>query len=177
MNTEFPKSDKQFLKASVFQDQEIPLTFKGWEKKKNEDYIKDGKVVATWKQRIKYVLRYSYPEYALDEAGEKIIKDGHAVKNRNFDPQCPQGYSINYLFEEGKIESGSMPLFNAFCLVRPKPGDVITIKRTGKDKETKWTVKKLQKGEAHASSVEEPDFGAPEFSGDPTINMDEECPF
>lgn len=177
MNTEFPKSEKQFLKAAVFQDQEIPLVYRGWTKKANEDRVKDGTVQATWKQQLKYVLRYSYPEFALDEAGEKIIKDGQPVRNRNYDPKFPKGYSIVYHFEEGQLESGSLPLFSAFCLVRPKPGDVLTISRTGKDKDTKWTVRKIKIGEVHATSTELPevDFSSPEYSGD--HNPDDEIPF
>lgn len=144
MLTEFPKSDSQFLKATMFQDQEIPLTFKGWEKKANKDREgKGGKPGSTWKQNLKYVLRYSYPEHAKDEAGETIMRDGKPLVNRNYDPAFPQGYTILYHFEEGQLESGSLPLFTAFCMVRPNAGDTITVNRTGIDKETKWRVKKI----------------------------------
>jgi len=180
MNTEFPKSEKQFLKASLFQDQEIPLTYRGWSKKGNEDYVKDGKVVTTWKTKIKYTLRYSYPEYALDEAGDKIIKDGQPIKNRNWDEKFPKGYSILYHFDEGQLESGSLPLFSAFCLVRPKPGDVLTINRTGEGQETKWKVLRMKSGQIHATAGEVPeiDFNSPEYSGDPAVQNDsDEIPF
>lgn len=173
MNTEFPKSERQFLKAQVFQDQEIPLTYTGWSKKANEDRIKDGAVKSTWKQNLKYVLRYSYPEFALDEAGEKILKEGQPIKNRNYDPKFPKGYSIVYHFEEGQLESGSLPLFSAFCLVRPKPGDVISISRTGKDKETKWSVKKMPVGQIHAKAMEMREIQLE----DEELQPDDEVPF
>lgn len=167
MNREFPKSDNKFIKSSIFQDQEIPLTFKGWEKKGNEDREFKGQV-KSWKQNLKYCLRYSYPEFAVDEAGEKILKDGKPVKNRNFDPEFPHGYTIIYYFEEGQLESGSLPLFQAFCLVRPKAGELITISRTGIDKETKWKVRKAIKEQISASTGELPDLDE---------NQDPEIPF
>src|SRR3990167_616671 len=174
MQTEFPKSENQFLKAAMFQDQEIPLTYKGWEKKANEDIPpKNGKLGISWKQRLKYVLRYSYPEFALDEAGEKILGKGNeAMKNRNYDPAFPKGYSIKYHFAEGVLESGSLPLFNAFCLVRPAAGDIVVVNRTGEGQETKWRVTKLKKGEIHAWTGELPtiDYSSPEYSGDPEVN-------
>lgn len=159
----------------MFQDQEIPLTFKGWQKKANEDIAaKGGKQAISWKQRLKYQLRYSYPEFALDEAGEQIIdvKTGNPMRNKHYDPKYPHGYSISYFFEEGVLESGSLPLFNCFCLVQPQPGEVITINRTGEGQETKWKVKRVTKGEVHASQSDVPDidFSSPEYSGDPDIN-------
>ena len=152
MNQDFPKSDNKFLKATDFQDQELPLTFKGWDKKANEDREIKGQT-KTWKQNLKYQLRYSYPQFAVDEAGEQLVgKDGKPFQNKNYDPKFPQGYSILYYFEEGQLESGSLPLWNAFCLVQPKSGDKITIGRTGTDKETKWKVKKLGSGHTQAQA-------------------------
>lgn len=142
MNTDFPKSINKFIKSEIFQDQEIPLTYLGWEKKANTD-VQTQKGLITWKQRIKYCLRYSYPEWALDEAGEKKVdKEGNPFRNKNWDEKFPQGYSILYHFEEGQLESGSLPLFEAFCMVRPKKGEVVIINRTGKEKDTKWKVGK-----------------------------------
>lgn len=162
---EFPKRENQFLKASAFQDCDIPLTFAGWKKKGNEDIEKKDGSKIEWKKRLKYQLRYSYPEWAMDETGEKQLdRDGKPFKNRNFDPKFPKGYSIVYAFEEGVLESGSLPLFNAFCMVRPKKGDVITIRREGIDKETKWFVKKAQTGSIHAQTKE------------PVIDLDDEGP-
>ena len=144
METDFPQNDSKYLTASMFQDCAVPLTFKGWAKKANEDSPAQGSRPAqTWKQKLKFQLRYSYPEIAVDEAGDPMLgKNGEPFKNRHYDPQFPQGYSIIYYFEQGQLESGSLPLFNAFCMCRPKAGEVITIKRTGKDKETKWFVGK-----------------------------------
>lgn len=165
------------MKASMFQDQEIPLTFKGWEKKGNEDVpARNGKAPISWKQRLKYQLRYSYPEWALDEAGEqKLNKNGEPFRNKYFDKNHPRGYSVLYHFEEGQLESGSLPLFECFCLVRPAPGDLITIKRVGIDKETKWTVKKVKAGEIHASQGDIPDidFSSREYSGDPDFDSED----
>ena len=151
MNTDFPKSNSNYLKATIFQDQEMPLTYKGWEKKGNEDITaKGGNAGISWKARLKYQLRYSYPEFAIDEIGEKMLdKDGNQRKNRNYDPDYPQGHSILYHFDEGVLESGSLPLFQAFCMVRPAPGELITIKRTGEGKETKWFVKKITQKDVH----------------------------
>lgn len=173
LQQDFPKRENQFLKASAFQDSDIPLTFIGWKKKANEDIeTKSGKV--EWKKRLKYMLRYSYPEYALDEAGEKQLdKDGHPKKNGNYDPAYPKGYSIVYAFEEGVLESGSLPLFNAFCMVRPKKGDVITIRREGIDKDTKWFVKKSA-SVVHAQTKEKEIQVDSEYG---SLGPDEEVPF
>lgn len=169
MNTDFPKSDSKYLKPSMFQDQEIPLTYLGWEKKANEDREVKGQV-KSWKQNLKYCLRYSYPEFAIDEAGEKIIgKDGEPFKNKYYDPKYPHGYTILYHFEEGQLETGSLPLFEAFCLVRPTPKDTIVIGRTGVDKDTKWKVRKIGKDQVTAKTGELPEIQIG--------TSDEEAPF
>lgn len=181
MNTDFPKQSMSFLKADNFQDQELTLTYKGWEKKANVDREARGKAPATtWKQTLKYCLRYSFPEFAVDETGEKIMgRDGNPWKNANYDPAFPQGYTVVYKFEEGELDSGSLPLFKAFCRVQPKPGDRLVIGKKGKDKETKWAVKRVGK-ESHVSTVSDVpdvDFDAPEFSGDVEVNPDTNLPF
>lgn len=176
MNIEFPKQSNSYLSAKSFQDQLLTLTWKGWEKKANEDRPAKGKMPAsTWKQNLKYVLRYSYPEFALDEAGEKRVNaDGQPFRNSNYDPDYPQGYTVVYHFEEGVFESGSLPLFKAFCMVRPAVGDVLVIGKTGLDKETKWQVKKVTKDHSHVvrtdQDVPEIDWNAPEYSADPNPN-------
>lgn len=176
METSFPKQSLSFLKAENFQDQEVTLTFVGWEKKANEDRPARGKAPATtWKQTLKYTLKYSYPEFAVDEVGEKIMgRDGKPWRNRNYDPKYPQGYTVVYKFEEGELDSGSLPLFKAFCLVQPKPGDRLVIGKTGEGKNTKWKVKKVGKEQSVSAvsdqEVPDIDFGAADMSGDPEIN-------
>ena len=141
---EFPKSDNKYLKGSDFQDQRTELTFVDWDKKANEDDPEDRKNPRTWKEKVKYTLRYSYPQWATDEVGDKRVgSDGKPFENKNWDPNYPHGYSVIYKFEEGELDSGSLPLFNAFCKVRPQSGDRISILRTGVDKDTKWQVKKV----------------------------------
>jgi len=138
MNEEFPRSTNKYLKAEMFQDCPVSLTYLGWSKKANED-SKSGK----WKDKLKYQLRYSYPEFATDQYGARRLgNDGQPFQNKYWDKDYPQGYSIVYHFDQGELESGSLPLFEGFCMVRPVKGDIITLTRTGKDKETKWSVKK-----------------------------------
>jgi hypothetical protein len=143
--SDFPKADNKYIKSSDFQDNETTLTFLSWEKKGNVDREgKNGKPGTTWKQNLKYQLRYSYPKFAVDEAGEKILgTDDKPFVNKNYDENYPNGYSIIYKFEEGQLDAGSLPLFNAFCKAQPKKGDTIKILRTGVDKETKWKVSKV----------------------------------
>ena len=53
------------------------------------------------------------------------------------------------------------------------------IGKKGKDKETKWAVKRVGK-ESHVSTVSDVpdvDFDAPEFSGDVEVNPDNNLPF
>lgn len=149
METSFPqdyKSDKKYLTAKDFQDNERVLTFNGWEKVANEDLVVDGKTLKTWKERLIYTLRYSYPEWALDAAGEKMLnKKNEPFRNRNYDPKYPKGYFIRYIFAEGTLECGSMPLFNEFKALQPKPGEKISILRTGEGKETVWEVARVRK--------------------------------
>lgn len=144
VQSEFPEHKSNYLKAENFQDQEVLLTFIGWDKKGNEDTPAKGtKSAVSWKQKIKYQLRYSYPEWARDEVGENILdKNGNPFRNRYWDMNYPQGYSILYHFDEGIFETGSLPLFVEFCNLRPLPGERIILKRTGKDKETQWFLRK-----------------------------------
>lgn len=175
MNTSFPKSENKYLKAENFQDQEIPLTFKGWEKKANADREFKGKT-QSWKQSLKYQLRYSYPEFAIDEAGEKILgKDNKPFQNKNYDPKFPQGYSIVYHFDEGQLDSGSLPLWNAFCLIQPEKGDKLVIGKTGKDKETKWKVRRVSSG--HTAKTGEIDTIQLDDIGDLPGGEEESVPF
>lgn len=176
MQTQFPKLKDQYLKADSFQDREVLVTFQGWEKKANEDDPPTRKNAQTWKQKLKYQLKYSYPEYAIDEAGEKRLgEDGQPFKNSNYDPAFPQGYSIIYHFIEGKMDSGSVPLWRAFCRVAPEPGDELLISRTGKDNiDKKWFIKKPTRQVATTDDgVPEIDFNDPKYSGDPEVNKDE----
>jgi len=184
METSFPKQSSSFLKADSFQDQEVTLTYLGWEKKHNVDRPAKGKFPGSnWKQTVKFCLRYSYPEFAIDpQTGEKILnKDGTPWKNKNYDPKYPQGYTCLYKFEEGEFESGSLPLFKAFCMVQPVPGDRLVISKTGKDKETKWKVKRINKDHSVSAvsdrEVPDIDFDAPEMSGDPEVNNETGLPF
>lgn len=159
MNSEFPENNsKKYLNSKDFQDQKRNLTFIGWEKKANEDRPARGNAPATtWKQTLKYCLRYSYPQWATDEAGlQRLDKSGQPFENSNYDPRYPQGYTIVYNFEEGSFDSGSLPLWKAFCSVKAKSGNRLVIGKTGKDKETVWTVKKLtSEGSLSQASNEE----------------------
>lgn len=142
MNTEFPKSENSFLKAKQFQDTQVALTYQGWEKKGNEGQTIKGKVTS-WKDNLMYCLKYTYPEFAIDQTGEKRIgKDGQPFRNRYYDPSFKHGYSILYHFKEGTLESGSLPLWQAFCQVGPKPGELLIISRTGQKEETTWKVQR-----------------------------------
>lgn len=171
MNNSFPKSENKFIKATMFQDQEVYLTFKGWDRKGNEDVeAKGGRPAKSWKNNLKFQLRYSYPEFAIDEAGEKKLNEkGQPFKNKYWKPEYPHGYSIIYFFEEGQLESGSLPLFEEFCVCQPCPGEKVTIKRTGIDKETKWKVRRVVKDQIFQGTQQLPDIQLEDYS--------EEAPF
>lgn len=180
MNTEFPKSNSTFLNAKDFQDNEKIVTYKGWERKANEDRPAKGKLPAsTWQQNLKYCLKYTYPELAIDPmTGEqRFDKNGQPFKNSNYLPQYPHGYTIVYHFEEGVFESGSAPLYKAFTQLQPKPGETLVISKTGLKENTKWTVKRVKS--AFPQDVPEidysKDFSSPEYNADP--NPDESLPF
>jgi hypothetical protein len=159
MNTEFPKSSSStYLSAKDFQDTTKTLTYLGWERKANIDRMKDGKVTKSWVDCLDYCLKYSYPEMATDKAGRPVCDEaGVPMRNRNWMPEYPQGYSIVYKFEEGDLESGSSPLFNAFKRLQPVSGEQITIKRTGQLLETKWFVGRPSK---EVPSLDVDEFGA-----------------
>lgn len=165
MPTEFPTPQNRFFKAKDFQDQEITLTYKKWEKKGNEDMTAKDGTVLSWKSRLKYMLRYSYPKFATDEAGEQIIdsETGEPRENRNYDPNYPKGWTVEYHFEEGVLTCGSLPLFNAFGMVQPKPNDRLIISRTGEAMETEWKVRKAN--------------GSATVNREPVDMGDEEIPF
>lgn len=171
----FPKSDNKYIKGSDFQDNETTLTFLSWEKKGNVDREgKNGKPGTTWKQNLKYQLRYSYPKFAVDEAGEKILdSDGKPFVNKHYDENFPNGYSIIYKFEEGQLDSGSLPLFNAFCKAQPSKGDTVKILRTGVDKETKWKVTKVREKNQESSDFSTTDIDFKDISS----ADDTEAPF
>lgn len=179
METEFPKSQNNYLTAKDFQDNEVTLTFKGWNKKANEDRLKDGKVTKTWVDCLDYCLKYSYPEMAVDKAHRQILDDaGQPMKNRNFDPKYPQGYSIQYIFEEGTLESGSMPLFNAFSRLRPSVGERIVMMRTGELLETKWFLcRKADRDRKEVPEIQtEKQIGGRNFTA-AELQADESTPF
>lgn len=184
MNTEFPQEQKKFLRSEDFQDQKRTLTFRGWEKVANEDRPANGRFPgSTWQQSLKYCLRYTYPEFAMDAmtGTQRLGADGKPWKNRYYDENYPHGYLIKYVFDEGVLESGSLPLWKAFCLVSPAPGDRVVIGKTGKDKETVWEVKRSASGSSVAATsdadVPAINFDDPDFSGDPSINPDTRLPF
>lgn len=158
MRKDFPENKGQFLSPGDFQDNETVMTFLGWDQKANEDDPKERKGGQNWKQKLKYQLRYSYPQMAVDEVGDpRVGKDGEQFQNRYWDPAYPQGYTIVYHFEQGDLETGSLPLFQRFCSLRPAPGEKIAILRTGKDKETKWSVRRLT---ANREGLQEIDLNA-----------------
>lgn len=165
MQTSFPQPS--YLTAKQFQDNEKTLTYKGWEKVSNEDDPSNKQNPRTWKQKLKYMLPYSYPEWAVDEAGDKKVgRDGEPFRNKYWDDAYPRGYAIKYIFDEGELEAGSKPLFEAFCQIQPKPGEQVKIMRTGEDKETKWSVRR-----ANQSTQDQV------IDMDSDLEPDEEIPF
>ena len=155
MKHDFPERKNAYLKAEDFQDNETTLTYLGYDEKPNEDDPKGQKGGRTWKEKLKYQLRYSYPQMAVDEAGEQRVgKDGEPFQNRHWNPEYPHGYSIVYHFDEGDLESGSLPLFDQFCIRRPKSGEKVAILRTGKDKETKWSLRVLGRTQSDVREIQ-----------------------
>ena len=162
MESGFPKPDKKFFKPQDFQDNEMILTFKGHEKKHNEDLpAKNGKPGMSWKDRLKFVLPYSYPEWAFDKTtGQQLTgNDGKPFRNRYWDPKFPQGYTIIYHFEEGQLDAGSRPLYEGFGSAGVKPGDKVAILRTGKEKDTKWRVRRIRKEGEELQTIQLDDLG------------------
>lgn len=179
MNTEFPKSESSFLNAKDFQDNPKIVTFKGWERKPNEDKPAMGKRPATsWRDTLKYCLAYTFPEWALNkETGEqRLDKDGKPFRNSNYLPEFPHGYTLVYHFEEGVLETGSAPLFEKFKRLQPQKGEKLTMVRTGAVKEEmKWDVRRTTDS-VHPQELPEiqTDRGAdPEWMG----KAEEEIPF
>jgi len=149
MTQQFPDLKTEYIKTEDFQDNPTTLTYKGFEYAPNEDDGPDSKkkTKMTWKQKLKYCLKYTYPEIATDEAGDPIMgNDGKPFVNRYYQAKYPHGYSVKYNFEEGSLETGSLPLFKRFCQLQPTEGERITLLRTGVDKETKWTVTRAKAG-------------------------------
>jgi len=179
MNTEFPKSNSTFIKAMDFQDNEKIVTYKGWERKANEDRPARGKLPASsWQQNLKFCLKYTYPEMAIDPmtGQHRFNKNGQPFKNANYLPEYPNGYTIVYHFEEGQFESGSAPLYKAFIALQPKPGETLVISKTGLNENTKWTVRRVKSVfPQDVPEIDSDKFSSPEYSGDP--NPDDSIPF
>lgn len=148
INQEFPESTDLFLKAVDFQDNEQEVVFQGWKKKSNEDDSSTRKNPRTWKEKLDFTLSYSYPEKAKDKAGDPVLDNetGQPITNKYWDAEHPHGYSVVYIFDNGELESGSKPLFETFCRLRPKKGETISILRTGTGLETAWTIKRVKPG-------------------------------
>jgi hypothetical protein len=181
MQTEFPKSDKNYLNAKDFQDNEKIVTYRGWERKANEDRPAKGKMAAsTWQQNLKYCLKYTYPEMAIDPmtAQQRLDSKGQPFKNSNYLPEYPHGYTIVYHFDEGLFESGSSPFYEKFKSLQPKPGETLVISKTGLKENTKWAVNRVKN--AFPQDVPDldadRDFSSPEFNADPNPE-DEPLPF
>lgn len=180
MFQEFPKSKNSFLNAKDFQDNEKVLTYRGWDRKANVDRPAMGKLPAsTWQNNLKYCLKYTYPQMATDTMTKekRLDKNGQPFQNSNYLPEFPQGYTINYFFDEGTFESGSSPLYKAFMVLQPKVGETLIISKTGVKENTRWSVRRVKSAfpqETPEIDVDK-DFSSREFSGDP--NPDEDVPF
>lgn len=144
MQTGFPEARNRYLRAKDFQDTKIKLVYKGWEYVANEDDPIDSKKKhkQTWKEKLPFVMSYSYPEFQIDRNTLEFILDdrGQKMRNSNYKSEYPHGYTIRYHFNEGELDAGSYPLFRGFCQLQPKPGEKVIIGRTGTLTETKWTV-------------------------------------
>jgi len=171
MEEKFPNRSK-FFKNADFQDKPITLTYLGYEKIANEDDPPTKKNAKSWADKLKYMLPYSYPEWATDSQGNKIKNaSGEAFKNRYYDERFPKGFYISYVFAEGKLDSGSRPLYEAFCVLQPTKGDRVMIERTGQGPDTRWSVDRVI--EDHAFKKAAP-FD-PENMGE--MQPDEDVPF
>lgn len=134
-----------YLKNEHFQDNPTVLCFKKWEYVENVDDPADSpkKVKLTAKQKRKYVVGKSHRKFLIDDDGQPILdSNGDKIDNQWYIEKYPEGYTIKYTFEEGTLETGSTPLWKAFCTLKPKTGDMLEIVRTGEGTNTKWSVKK-----------------------------------
>lgn len=143
----FPKSSDEYLRAKDFHDNQTVLTFLDWDRKANEDDPAEAKNKRSWKDKLKYCLPYTYPQMAMDPVtGEKRIgKDGRPFQNKYWEADFPHGWTPVYKFEEGILETGSLPLWRAFCRLNPAPYQKIEICRTGQDqKKMSWSVRRVE---------------------------------
>lgn len=170
MQDQFPQIKNRYLKTSSFQDTKITLTYKGWEYVANEDDPSDSpkKVKQTWKEKTKYCLSYSWPEFQVDRDTLEFVMDdqGQKLRNSNYKPEYPHGYSIRYYFNEGELESGSYPLFRGFCQLQPKVGEKVVIGKTGEKTETVWTINRLGQENVPITGETLPDYPPEEAKSD-----------
>lgn len=142
---DYPQVTSSYISAKDFQDNPTTLHFKKWEYVSNEDDAPDSKkkIRQSWKEKRQYVIGKSFNKHIIDDMGEKQLDDeGQPAINQWYLEEYPRGYTIKYTFEEGVLESGATPLWRAFCKIRPKAGDILTIGKTGFHAETKWSVKR-----------------------------------
>src|SRR3990167_9626532 len=162
MQTNFPEAKNRYLKAADFQNTKVKLTYKGWEYIANEDDPANSpkKQRQTWKEKTKYCLSYSWPEFQIDRDTLEFVTDdkGQKMRNSNYKPEYPHGYTIRYHFNEGELESGSYPLFRGFCQLQPKPGEKIVIGRTGTLTETKWSICREGEESTPMTGESQPDY-------------------
>jgi len=179
---DFPKPKNSFLKAADFHDNKTTLTYVKWERKSNDDRTdKDGKVVKKWQDCLDFNVKYSFPEFPKDKAGEPMKgKNGEAMRNSNYRPEFPRGYSLVYTFEEGVLESSAGSLWNQLCQLQPKSGEQLTLLRTGKTiVEMKWTVRRASNSDVPEIDTDEFDRAQatkPRFSAE-EMRPDEDVPF
>jgi hypothetical protein len=182
MGREFPNIQSKYIKGADFQNNPTVLTFRDWCEEPNKDDEPGGKFTKTWKEKLKYILPYTYPEWAMDTiSGEKKVgRDGKPFKNQFYKSEFPQGYSIKYIFDEGEMKSGSLPLFKAFCRIKPIFGDKVRITRTGEGKDTSWTVTLLDKRVSQEACFAEPVITPKSnefFEDEPPVEVYEKAPF
>lgn len=167
---QLPKLKTQYLRAEDFQCNETILTYLDFDQKGNFDVVDEsGAIKRKAKDVVKFQLSRSYPEWAIDkDSGEKRLdKNGNPFRNQYWDAKFPMGWTPLYKFEEGDLECSSKPFYELMMRLQPSEGDRISILRTGKDKETKWFVKRVGKAVSMANDV--PELDVDEFGATTTL--------
>lgn len=174
MKSEFPKNESTFVKSALFIEK-TPVVFNGYDQVAPEEKKKNGKVVQTMEEAMKYNLGYSYPEYQINKTTFQPVldeKSGKQKRNSNYDPNHPNGYSICYHFDIGDFSSGSLRLYYAWSNIRPKIGEHFLMWKVGEGFDTNWFVERA--GQKSFSLND----GLPDFDVDrPLGNPEQEIPF
>lgn len=113
---EFGEFRNSFIKSDIFDGEGTTLTYKSYKKIEPED--------------LEYIISGTQNKIIKDSKDKPVLdKNGKEIKNSYYDSKFPNGYQIQFTFEEGILSCTSFPMLREMHRISPVDGDKLKIKR------------------------------------------------